>query len=488
MRVTWLIGAATAAIIAGSAPAAAETLREAFQRVYAANPTITGARAGLRATDEEVVIARAAGLPSIDANGTYNEFVRRSSNSFTAPRRSVGGGVTISVPLYSGGAVRNSVKAADARVEAGRADLRSTEANLFVETTAAYMDVIRATSIVELNESNVRVLGTNLQASKDRFEVGDLTRTDVAQSEARLATANSDLDLAKAELDAARENYLRVVGALPGMLEPPPPLPQFPTTPDDAVDVAIANNPEIEASRKLSKAADYDIGTARSFRLPRLSAFADGDYVDYLGTIGGQGAGQVFSQTQKTATIGLQATLPLYQGGEPSARVRQAQARKSQSIEQETLIERAIIADTRTAYSRYLASIEVIKSSETAVSANELALEGVRAENSVGTRDVLDVLNAEQELLNSRVTLVTARRDAYVLGFQLLAAMGRAEARDLGLDGGALYDPTINARRVRGIYGDWDSDPKPEPVATRTYGVSPANPAPTPPPVTPSQN
>jgi outer membrane protein len=200
--------------------------------------------------------------------------------------------------------------------------------------------------------------------------------------------------------------------------------------------------------------------------MPRLQAFGQGDYTDYRGTLAGGLAG--VAQIDKTATVGLQAQIPLYQGGEPGARVRQAQARKSQAIEAETAAERAVIADARIAFARYEAALGVIDSSEAAVSANELALEGVRAEQGVGTRNVLDVLNAEQELLNSRSTLVSAKRDAYVAGFALLAAMGRAQAKTLGLDGGSLYDPVSNYKRVHGRIWDWDSDPKPKPVATST--------------------
>ncbi len=148
--------------------------------------------------------------------------------------------------------------------------------------------------------------------------------------------------------------------------------------------------------------------------------------------------------------------------------MRQAQARKSQALENQTGMERAVIADARTAFARYQAALGVIDSSQSAVSANELALEGVRAEQSVGNRNLLDVLNAEQELLNSRSTLVSAKRDAYVAGFALIAAMGRAQAKNLGLDGGSLYDPVANYRRVHGRIWDWDSDPRPKPVATST--------------------
>jgi outer membrane protein len=456
------------ALVAAGLPtaASADTLRDALAQTYASNPNLTGERARLRATDEDVGIARAPGLPDVSAEGSYNRFIKRSANSFTSPKKSIGGSVTARVPLYAGGGIRNAISAAKARVEQGRADLQSTEALVFTDAVSAYMDVIRDSGIVELNANNVKVLSTDVQANKDRFEVGDVTRTDVAQSEARLSVARSDLQRAQANLDFSRQTYLEVVGKFPENLEPPPALPGLPAASDDAVEVAVANNPGLAAARQAARAADYDIGVAEALRMPKLSAFGTGDYVDFQGTLGGGRAG--LRQVDKTATIGLQASLPIFQGGEPGARVRQAQARKSQAIEAQTAAERAVIADARVAFSRYQAALGVIESSQQAVSANELALEGVRAEQGVGTRNVLDVLNAEQELLISRSTLVAAKRDAYVAGFALLAAMGRAQARDLGLDGGTLYDPVANYRRVHGKIWDWGSDPKPKPVATST--------------------
>jgi len=255
---------------------------------------------------------------------------------------------------------------------------------------------------------------------------------------------------------------------MPDNLEPPPQLPGLPANVEQAVGAALDNNPDLIAIKKESDASRHDVGVARASRLPRLSAVASGDYVNYLDSIAG-----VPKDRGTTAAVGVQATLPLYQGGGPGARVRQAEARVSETLEQTIAVERQVIAQVRSAYASHSASLGVIKSSETAVSANELALEGVRAENSVGTRDVLDVLNAEQELLNSRVQLVSARRDAYVAGFALLAAMGRAEAKDLGLDGGPLYDPVANYNRVKTSVFDWGDDGMPTSKASRTVGVAP---------------
>ena len=456
------------ALVYGAAPVGAETLREALVKAYNTNPTITGQRAALRARDENVPIARATGLPSVNATGDYTEFVVTAQNSFIAPPRQAVARANVSIPLYLGGQVRNSVAAAKTRVEGGRATLRGTEADLFTNVVSAYMNVIRDESIVGLNTQNVRVLDVNLQASRDRFQVGDLTRTDVAQSEARLALARAQLQSAQAQLISSRENYIQLVGTPPGTLEPPPVLPHLPDSPASAVTVAIDNNPTLLAAAKERDATRYDIGVARATRLPQISATGGAGYTNYLGSIGKTNGVAAFPNANKTVQGGLSLTLPLFQGGRPAAQVRQAEALSSRAIENVTATERNVISQARSAYAVWRSSEQVIQSSETAVNANKLSLEGVRAENSVGTRTILDILNAEQELLNSQVTLVTARRDAYVAGFALLAAMGQAEARDLGLDGGVLYDPVANYNRVRRKIWDFGGDGEPVPVATRT--------------------
>jgi outer membrane protein len=464
-------GALILATLLASSPALADTLRDALAQAYNGNPTLQAARARLRQTDENVPIAKADGRLGVSADGAYSENVKRSSQSLgLGPRRQVTAGVNADLPLFQGGAVRNAVRAARERVDAGRADLRGAESQMFTDVVAAYMDVIRDQAIVELNAKQVDVLGTNLQASQDRFEVGDLTRTDVAQSEARRSLAMGQLQAAQAQLVASRENYLRVVGKNPENLEPPPALPGLPETVDAALEVALANNPDLVAIRKESDASRHDVGVARASRLPRVSAVAGGNYIDYLNSTDPLSG---FGEHDKSASVGVQVTLPLYQGGGPGARVRQAEARVSETLEQTIEVERQVIAQVRSAYASHNASLGVIRSSQTAVNANQLALEGVRAENGVGTRDVLDVLNAEQELLNASVQLVTARRDAYVAGFAVLAAMGRAEAKDLGLDGGALYDPVANYNRVKTSLFDWSDDGMPTTKATRTVGIPP---------------
>jgi outer membrane protein len=362
--------------------------------------------------------------------------------------------------------VRNSVKAAETRVESGQANLRGTEASVFSQTVAAYMDVIRDIALVSLNAANVKVLEVNLQATNDRFEVGDVTRTDVAQSESRLELARSDLQRAESNLITSRENYIAMVGEAPVDLESPPALPGLPADPDSAVRVALADNPDILAAQKSREAARYDVKAAKGATLPTLSGFSQGSYTDYM---------DKDIAANKQAAVGATLTIPFYQGGRPAAQVRQNQALESQAIERQIEVERGVISQARAAYAALQASLRTIQSSQKAVDAAELSLEGVRAENSVGSRTILDILNAEQESLNAKVELVTARRNAYVAGFTLLAAMGHAEADDLGLESGTLYDPMVNYDRVEGKWFDWDYDGKPQAVSTRTVDTPAQN-------------
>ena len=460
-----LAGAAT--LIAG--PALADELRDALILAYQTNPTLQAARAQQRGVDEGVPIARAAGLPSLSGTATYTEFpiATGASSSTSNPSRSLSVGPTVSVPIFSGGAVKNSVRAAETRDLAGRSDLRGVESSVFSQTVAAYMDVILAQEVVKLNQSNAKKLSVNLQASKDRFEIGDLTRTDVAQSDSRLALARGQLRSAEANLIAARERYIQVVGKAPIDLHAPPPLAGLPASPENAVAIALDSNPDLLAARERSKAAGYDVKVAGARRLPTVGVFAGATYNDYLGTLGGPLSGS-FAQSGTSGRVGIQANIPIFQGGLPAAQRRLAQTREDQAFETEVGTERAVIASVRSAYAQWQAAQSLIGSSQTAVDAAALSLEGVRAENTVGNRTILDILNAEQELLGAQVQLATARRNAYVAGFNLLAAMGKAGARDLGLDGGVLYDPVSNYDRVHGKIWDWSDDPTPTVDSTRT--------------------
>jgi outer membrane protein len=467
LRISLLAGVCLAA--AGAAHA--DTLKDAFVAAYHTNPTLEAARAEQRATDENVPIERADALPDVSANGTFTEFVKQSGNALTTPDRSLSGQLNLSIPVYSGGATKNGIRAAETRDLAGRSDLRGSEGTLFTQVTTAYMDVILQEAIAQLNANNVDVLKVNLESTQDQFQIGQLTRTDVAQSQSRLALAQGDLRTAQANLIGARERYILYVGKAPENLQAPPPLPGLPDSVAAALDVALHNNPDLIAAQERADAAGFDIAVAGASRLPKVSLFASGGATSYLGSYNAGVIGSI-QDFQTSAQAGVQLSVPLYQGGRPAALERQSQARASQALEQSVATERTVVQQVRAAYAAWQASLAIISSSQTAVSAAELSVEGTRAEQSVGTRQIIDVLNAEQEMLQAQVDLVTARRNAYVAGFALLAAMGRAEARDLGLDdAGPLYDPVANYDRVKNDAWDWSHDKDPVTQSTRTVDI-----------------
>lgn len=464
-----LVGCLITGALFPAFPAAADDLRSALAAAYNSNPTLQAQRAQQRATDEGVPLARANGLPNLNGSASETEFVKQNPLSGSELPRMLGVNTTLTVPVYAGGGVRNAVRAAETRVEAGKADLRSVESSVFAQAVAAYLDVMRTEAIVRLNKAQVETLKFDLSMTSDRFQIGDLTRTDVAQSQSRLAVAQGNLRTAEANLVSARETYIQIIGKAPEDLASPPPLTGLPASVEDAVDIALENSPDLSAARQRAKAAGYDVSSARAARLPKVSLFADGSYTNYLGSLSFSNlAVGGIPQHYTAADVGVRATIPLYQGGGPSAQVRQAQALESQAQEQSIGTERAVIAQARSAWSTWKAANDVIADSQIAVDSAQLSLEGVRAENSVGNRTVLDILNAEQELINAQVTLVTARRNAYVAGFNLLVTMGRAQARDLGFEDAAIYDPDRHYQQARHTLWDWSEDPKTSPKSTRT--------------------
>jgi outer membrane protein len=281
-----------------------------------------------------------------------------------------------------------------------------------------------------------------LTETQQRQTAGNRGPTDVAQAEARLSLAEAQLETARARLIESRESYIRLVGHAPENLQAPPPLPVMPDSATTAVTIALENNPELLAARTELAAARFDVDAAGAERLPRLSAVGGVNQYDYLGSLA-TNTGPRNGDQGTTAFVGLRLDVPIFQGGRDAALVRQAQAQMSVATEQVVGAERDVVASTRSAFANWRSAEVVVGASERGVAANERVLEGLRAETRAGFRPLLDRLNAEQELLNAQVTLVTARRDAYVAGFELLAAMGQAEARDLDLEGLTLYDPAV---------------------------------------------
>lgn len=457
-----LSGAAALVVAASSMPASAESLRDAMAAAYSNNPTLAAARAGQQVTSEQLVQQLNRIKPTLGGQVTLDQETTGPGN-FDDFSRLVTVGARLSQPVYRGGQIQAGIKAADNRVVSGREQLRATENQTIFDTVVAYMDVLRLQSEVELTSNQVKVLERQLQASKDRFEVGDLTRTDVAQSDARLALARSQQIAAQGNLANARAAYERVVGHAPTELEPPPPLPVLPGTQQQSIDLALAESPFLISARHQQEAARYDVKAAKGARLPSLDATFQAGYTNFRGLVGA-GGGLRTGGINYTQNIGATMTIPLYQGGLQGSRLREAEARFTQAEQNAFGSERSTVENARTAWENLLSARATIEAAKVAVDANALALEGTRAETEVGSRNILDVLNAEQELLNARVTLVRADRDAYVAAYALLASIGRAEADDLGLPVD-LYKPDVYTRSAKRHWIDWAPGFDKQPVA-----------------------
>lgn len=470
----WLGGCVLAAVMTASVPATAESLRDAMAAAYANNPVLAAARAGQQATAE--LLAQQVGQirPTVGARVALNQETT-GPGRFNDFSRLVTVGVQVTQPVYRGGQIRAGINAAENRVVSGRERLRATENQTIFDTVVAYMDVLRLQSEVELTANQVRVLDRQFQASSDRFEVGDLTRTDVAQSEARLALARSQNIAAQGNLANARAAYERVVGHAPEALEPPPMLPSLlPGTQQQAIDIALADSPFIIAARRDQDAARYDVRAAKGARLPSVDATFQVGYTNFRGSVGA-GGGLRTGGIDYTQNIGATLTVPFYQAGIQGSRIREAEARFTQSEQQLFGAERETVENARSAWENLQSARATIESARIAVNANALATEGTRAENEVGSRTILDVLDAEQELLNARVTLVRAERDAYVAAYALLATVGRAEADDLDLPV-ELYRPDDYARRAKLGLLDWAPGFDKQPVTTTLLPASVAGP------------
>ena len=445
-----------------------QSLQQALSWTYRTNPTLMARRAELRGLDNAVALERAAGNLQISAGSTFSQEVH-IARPLGSRGRNLRSNVDFSKILFAGGRIRNATRSAQTRVIAGRADLRATEGNILTEAVTAYADVLRDREIRDLNQSQVRILLANLESTRDRFRVRDLTLADVAQSEARLEVANSNLVTAEGRLQASEENFERVVGARAGRLEALPPLPPLPLSSELAAESALANNASIAAFAARARAADYDVAVARASRLPTLSAVSSIDNVNALGTANsalGVPPGTV-PNSETNIVAGFSLRIPLYQGGAAGARIRQNEEIRSQYLEEAIAVERLVVADARSAFSIWRNATRAISFNEMAVASNEKALGSIKVEQTIGARSILDVLNAEQELLSSKIALTSARRDAYVTAFELLNSMGASEAADLNFTADPLYDPKVNYKEYSDTWWDWTDGSRGPPASTR---------------------
>lgn len=448
------LGAAVAlcsGLLGGAAlsPARAEGLNDALISAYETSPVLEAQRASLRATDETVAQALSGWRPRVTASGSYGRVATRSEQPLSAfglpGSRSndrqvspIATEIKITQPIYRGGQTLSATRQAEAGVRAGRELLLSAEQSVLLGAITAYMDVVRDKAVVELNKNQVEVLTRQLQASQDRFRVGEITRTSVAQSEARLSGATSNLTAAEAAYIASKSAYERVVGQQPGDLDPPPPLPALPESEEAAQQLATERNPQLRAALEVERASAHAVKVEIGKLLPSVSMEASASLAQDQGVEG-------FAQDQAAVYALLQ--VPLYESGAVYASVRQAREINSQRRLEAAQARRQVIEAVRNAWEGLRSTRARIVSDKEAVRANQIALEGVRQEADVGARTTLDVLDAEQESLNAQVALVRSERNEIVAGYSLLSVAGGLTSQSLGLAVKA-YDPLAHYQDV----------------------------------------
>jgi outer membrane protein len=424
--------------------ARADTLADAIALAYQTNPTLQSQRAQLRALDESYVQARAGYRPqaNVQAQGVYQNGPSTLDVGVTIDSATL----NLSQTLYSGGLTSAQVRAAEGDIESGRQQLRQVEASVLQSVIQAYVDIRRDQQALAIAQENVKVLRRQLDETKARFEVGQITRTDVAQAEARLAAAASQLSAAQAQLGVSRSNYVAVIGQSPGDLAPEPPLAILPATVDEAFTTAARNNPGILSADFAEQAAAARVAEAKAAYRPTVSLNASAGYEASLtnAPLLGLQAGAADHNIQATATL----TQPLFAGGMNASKIREAlENDNAKRLAVETAQRQAVQAVAQ-AWNQLLAARSSIASNEEQVRADQVAYDGVRQEADVGLRTTLDVLNAEQELRNAQLALVDARHDQYVASANVLSAMGLLEAKALG-DPVPAYDPQASFNRIK---------------------------------------
>jgi len=433
--------------------ATAETLEEALVSAYANNPGLAAERAAVRAVDEFVPQARAGWRPTTQIDSSYGR--RRNENSGGA----LGSGgntilspfsaqISVTQPLYRGGRTTAATREAEASVWAARERLRLVEQAVLLETVTAYMDVLRDQAVLRLKQGNEAVLRRQLQATRDRFEVGEVTRTDVAQAEARLSRAIADRIASRGGLAASRATYGQVVGHAPQRLARVPRVTDQPPDLATAAAIAADENPALLAARYDERASGHAIKAATGSLLPEVSL--DGSLSRTEDSV-------VAGSATDSAQIRAQVRIPLYQAGAVYSQIRQDRQTNSQRRLELLQIERDVQEDVTQAWQRLTTASDSVRAARDQVKAAEIALDGVRQEVDVGLRTTLDVLDAEQELLDARVAVVLAERDEYVGIYQVRAAIGRLSAVQIGLPV-EVYDPAVHYDRARDRWWGVDAE------------------------------
>lgn len=431
-------------------PVAAQTLQDALAMAYSNNPSLQAARAQLRAVDENVPQALAGWRPTVQLGGSIGSIdtdtqARRAPSASSTNRDPTTLNASVTQPLYRGGRTVASTARAENQVLAQRARLLASEQQVLLDTVTAYVNVIRDQEEVRLNTNNEQVLMRQLQATNERFRVGEITRTDVAQAESRLAGARAARSDSEGRLQTSRAIFTRVVGEPPQRLTPPQPLRAPVTSAPEAGRLAAVNNPGVVAALFDEAAARDFIDVQFANLMPQASLTAQSFRNDFS-------TDQTRRVTGNQVTANL--TVPIYQGGAEHALVRQARQQAQQARQVVEDQRRAATQQATQAFETLQALRAQVEANRAQIRAAEIALDGVQREAIVGSRTTLDVLNAEQELLNARVALVRALANVITASHNLAVAVGRLTARDLNLPV-QLFDAEAYYREVRNRWAGW---------------------------------
>ncbi|WP_188608295.1 TolC family outer membrane protein [Chelatococcus reniformis] len=414
----------------------------ALAKAYLGNPTLNAQRAGVRATDETVPIAKAGMRPQVNATSSIGySYLNNQGNGGGSSDLWPGSiGVSVTQQIYDGQRTKNSVRQAESNVFGARENLRNQEQNTLLSGATAYMNVLRDTATVNLQRNNVEVLQEQLRQTQDRFNVGEVTRTDVAQAEAALASGRSQLSVAEANLKTSIAQYRQVIGIEPRQLAPGRSIENLlPKTLDRSIVLALSEHPAINAAMHGVDAAELQVKVAQSALLPQLGLTSSLARAWNSLTPG---------DARTSASVVAQLTVPIYEGGQVYAQTRQAketagQARINVDVARDQ-VRQALVSS----WSALEAAKAQIDAATAQVQANEIALAGVREEAKVGQRTTLDVLNAQQLLLNSRVQLVSAQRDRVVNSYSVLSSIGKLSSRTLALSV-TQYDSKTHYKQVK---------------------------------------
>jgi outer membrane protein len=434
------------------APALADTIEAALVRAYQNNPQLNAQRATVRSTDEnvpqalsgyrpKVALTASAGYQYSDSLSTFGgsatEIVKSVVHGTNGPRSA---GLTVTQTLYNGNQNANKTRAAESQVSGAREGLRVLEQTILLAAATIYMDYLRDAAIVEVQRSNVRVLEQTLKQTRDRFNVGEVTRTDVAQSEAQLAAGKTQLLAAEATLTTTKANFRRIIGNEPEALAPGSPVDRFlPGTLPGAVELSLIENPNVTAAMYGIDVTFLQVKVNEGALLPTVTMQASVQQ-SYEQTL------QVFRTFGASAIA--QVSVPVYQGGAEYSLIRQS---KETLAQQRLVLEQTrdqVRANTVTAWGQLVAGKAQVASAQSQVTASEIALNGVREEAKAGQRTTLDVLNAQQALVNARVALVTAQHDRVVASYAVLNSVGRLSPQVLNL-ATTVYDPSVHYYQVR---------------------------------------